>query len=131
MVRTSASLRNEVAIIVPFDAINVLGSVAAAAARCTAIVRSSTALQQVLAAVISAAVIAGDACERKAANRAKASIAYGIVACSIVAILAWTPATVSNADSFGAGSSPPRFVSHIPMHRARRFVISLLEGRAI
>ena len=62
--------------------------------------------------------------------RRSASSAYGIVACSIVAMLAFTPATVSSEDSCGLGASPPRLVSHTPMQLEIRLVSSSAVGSA-
>jgi hypothetical protein len=83
-----------------------------------------TATQRASASLSCLIVSGGVAWSRSALCCFNAVIACGVVACSIVAMLACTPATVSRADSMGAGSFPLRFVSQIPMHLAIRVVSS-------
>ncbi len=54
--------------------------------------------------------------------------AYGIVACSIVAMLAGMPAVVVSPDSLGCGCVPPLLVSQMPMERTIRSVRVSADG---
>ena len=104
--------------------------VPASAAVLTAVSSVGTACTRVIAASISSCELGvGELAQRRVAQ--DASSAYGIVACSIVAMLAFTPATVSSEDSVGLGASPPRLVSHTPMQLEIRVVSTSAVGNAV